>query len=354
MRKIKLLFPIFLATSIMGCSSNNGKVVSLTVDASNAKTIYVTDSPLKTDNLVITATYENGKTETIKPEKCNFNKPPFSAKGNKEVEVEYQGVKATYPIVVASTCAESGNFITYDIRENENGSKVQLVSSLVGENKPFCLIFPGGGYQEVYMQQEGFEYAAKMNERGYNAFILKYSVKMAYPAPHDDVDFAYRLINQNKEFFNVDVKDYMVCGSSAGGHLAATWATKSVGYAHYGLPKPGGVILCYSANHMSSSENFFIGDKPNEELRKKLSADENVDADYPKTYMWHFDRDESCDVENAYVMDEALNKYNVPHLTHIFSGEGMTKCHGLGLAKGTVAEGWMDECFDYFEGKITK
>lgn len=54
----------------------------------------------------------------------------------------------------------------------------------------------------------------------------KQGTKLFYfPAPLEDLAQAYRYIEAHAQAFQVDMEDYAVCGSSAGGHLAAEWGT---------------------------------------------------------------------------------------------------------------------------------
>ena len=45
--------------------------------------------------------------------------------------------------------------------------------------------------------------------------------------------------------WNLDMENYSLWGSSAGGHLVASFGTDSMGYKKYNLPKPGAIILSY-------------------------------------------------------------------------------------------------------------
>ena len=115
-----------------------------------------------------------------------------------------------------------------------------------GGKKPFALICPGGGYRFVMSCIEGEPYARALNEKGYTAFVLRYRTrKRQIPAPQQDIARGVREILENAEKYEVQKEGYSVWGSSAGGHLAAGFGTKEYGYLHFGLPKPGVLILCY-------------------------------------------------------------------------------------------------------------
>lgn len=169
---------------------------------------------------------------------------------------------------------------------------------------------------------------------------------MLHPAPLDDVNTALDIIAQNASAWGVSMEGYAVCGSSAGGHLAATWATKDLGYVHYGKTKPETVILAYAATHIFDDSCLKVVDGiMDEATRRSLSVDENLDEDYPAVYEWTFENDAYDIPTHIALMDAALEKASVPHVTRIFP-EG---AHGLGLAAGTAAEGWMDEAISFWQ-----
>lgn len=325
--------------------TGGAEITGIAVNADKAKYWYVKGTEIDPAGLVITATLSDGNTRNIPTEECELSKPSFSSYGEKTVTVSYEGFEAEYPVYTCPTTSGTGQATTYTIRNNENGSKVTLTASLVGENKPFVLIFPGGAYVSASPKsKEGVGYATKINELGYNAFVLEYSVSTLHPAPLDDVSLAYEIIEQNKDFFGVTMDGYAVCGSSAGGHLAATWCTKNVGYEQYGKPRPATAILAYAViNFTEDSRPGLVGDAPSPELLKLLNADENVDGDYPPTYNWVFVEDDL--VDHTELMEQALEYAGVRHITRYFHGGA----HGLGLAEGYEAEGWMEEAIAFWQ-----
>ena len=110
-----------------------------------------------------------------------------------------------------------------------------------GKTHPVAIICPGGGYRRVCNFIEGYPYAKKLNAMGYHAIVVFYRVNVLarYPAPQDDLARAVRTVHAKAGEWKLDMTGYSVWGSSAGGHLAASFGTKAMGYEHYGLPKPG-------------------------------------------------------------------------------------------------------------------
>ena len=131
-----------------------------------------------------------------------------------------------------------------------------------GQTHPFAVIVPGGAYAVVCSFIEGTPIARKLNERGISVFIVYYRVrkKGRYPHPQDDLARAVRDILSRAEEYGIEPENYSVWGSSAGGHLAASFGTESMGWATYGLPKPGAIVLSYPV--ISMDPTLTHGDMP--------------------------------------------------------------------------------------------
>lgn len=108
-------------------------------------------------------------------------------------------------------------------RPNRRGLKKYLLRD--GKTHPFAVICPGGGYSMVCNFLEGEPYAKKLNAMGYHAIVVYYRVKQKarFPAPQEDLAWAIREILDHAETWNLDTENYSVWGSSAGGHLAASF-----------------------------------------------------------------------------------------------------------------------------------
>jgi acetyl esterase/lipase len=96
------------------------------------------------------------------------------------------------------------------------------------------LIFPGGGYWDLYWELEGEEVAQWLNSIGVTGIILKYRVPRRpgeperEPArrPLQDAQRAIRLVRERAAEFKIATNKIGVVGFSAGGHLAIAAATK--------------------------------------------------------------------------------------------------------------------------------
>ena len=342
MRKIGCIGLLTILLALLGCTAAQAPqrtVTGIEVDASQAKYWYLSGQEIDPAGLAVTAVYDDGSREPVPAEDCEYQKPPFAPAGEKTVTVTYADCEADYPIYTLPSSVETEEYKTYQIRINENKSQVSLTPVLVGENKPFVLVCPGGGYEACSPYgNEGYAYAARIKELGYNAIILQYSIKMAHPAPLDDVNLALDSIAQNSDYWQVSMDNYAVIGSSAGAHLVGCWSTPEVGYAKYGKAKPAAVILCYPLISLENRSDFvLLPENADAALIESLSVDQQVDSTFPPTYMWIFVEDSLKPQVDR--MDAVLEENNVPHITRYFTGGR----HGIGLAQGTEGEGWIDE-----------
>lgn len=238
-------------------------------------------------------------------------------------------------------------FDTY--RKNEYALKPYLIRD--GKSHPVAIICPGGGYRRVCSFVEGHPYAKRLNKLGYHAFVVYYRVRdlAAYPNPQDDLARAVREIQSREKDWNLDLSGYSVWGSSAGGHLAACFGTESMGYAKYGLPKPGAMILVYPVITMGEkthpgSRNYLIGPHAAQDYIDLTSVENQVTESYPPTFLWWGDQDETVDPVNSHMMQQALETHHIPCLCREYKNVG----HGVGVIKGLPCEGWFEDAVRFW------
>lgn len=218
---------------------------------------------------------------------------------------------------------------------------------LRNQKKTAVLVIPGGGYH-MTSDREAEPVAKSFFAAGFNAFVLRYSVKeeaVEYK-PLLDAAAAMKFIRDNADKYNIDKNKVVVCGFSAGGHLAASIGTlwkldiisETLGCDN-DYVKPNGMILGYPVitaglkAHKGSIRALIGKENQTEEERNKFSIEKHVDADTCPAFIWHTASDSGVPVENALYMSEALAEKKVPFELHIFPfGE-----HGLSLANAEVA-----------------
>ena len=225
-----------------------------------------------------------------------------------------------------------------------------------GEKHPVAVICPGGAYASVCSFIEGVPVARRLNELGISAVIVYYRTKKKalYPAPQDDLARAVREVLANAERWNLDTDHYSVWGSSAGGHLAASFGTRHMGYAKYALPRPAALILSYPVISMrptlthQTTHDLLLGRDAAEEREHFASIDEQVTGEYPPTYIWCGDGDRTVQPENTRRMAAALEQAGVKYQCEIFPGVD----HGVGPGTGTPAQGWIDRAVRFWREQM--
>ena len=82
------------------------------------------------------------------------------------------------------------------------------------------IICPGGGYQHLAVNKEGYEVAEWLNTLGISAFVLTYRVPNQQPGATQDLQRAVRIVRASGKQWQVDPDRLGVLGFSAGAHLA--------------------------------------------------------------------------------------------------------------------------------------
>lgn len=193
--------------------------------------------------------------------------------------------------------------------------------------KPGLLIIPGGAYRYC-SDREAEPIAIRMLAEGFNCFVLRYTCEVAYPTPYKEVAFALDYLKQHHKEFHLLDKNLSLVGFSAGGHLAASYATtyqeiaKLINVNKENV-KPFALILGYPVLTLVDEQNthketrrIITGDNP--ELIKKLSVEKNVTDDFPPTYIFSTKEDQAVPVQNSLVLIEELKKHNIAYEAHIF------------------------------------
>lgn len=215
------------------------------------------------------------------------------------------------------------------------------------------VICPGGGYSLVWSPGEGYPVAARLNQMGYNAFVVNYRVgdQAEAPNPMDDLAAAIRYLHDHSAALQSDLTGYAVMGFSAGGHLAASFGTESLGWRHYDLPRPGAMMLCYPVVTMGpssepTSRSRLLGCRLGDAAAEAAySVERQVTPAYPPSFLWQCDHDAVVPIENTILLDRALTNHHIVHSYETYSGQD----HGTGLADGTAAAGWLERAISFWE-----
>jgi len=198
--------------------------------------------------------------------------------------------------------------------------------------RPAMLIFPGGGYW-FCSDREAEPIALADMAKGYNAFVLRYSLKKEseFPKPLLDAEEAISLIRENHKEYNIDPAKVAVLGFSAGGHLAAALGTM-------GTNKPNALLLGYPC---------ILEDDDKDWPYPIPGLHTLVDEQTPESFVFHTYEDDAVPVANAIEFVKALNDKKIPVEFHLFK----TGVHGLSLGNHLVSNGsrtMIDENYEHW------
>lgn len=186
------------------------------------------------------------------------------------------------------------------------------------------LVLPGGGYGVMAAAREGHPVAHAFEKAGFGAAVLQYSLcpRPWYLALLETMGAIAYLKGQG-------AKRVVVCGFSAGGHLAACscnfWRDTSL-YSRLGLTyqqvRPDGVILGYpvitgEGPHKNiMTFNNLLGEGSS--VPANLSLHNDVQGDNPPAFLWATVADDTVPVEHTLLYANALRKAQVPFELHLY------------------------------------
>ena len=92
------------------------------------------------------------------------------------------------------------------------------------------MICPGGGYECVCEYWEGERLGMAYAAAGFNAIVVNYTTWHGgnYPRQIKELARAFEITRDHAEEWHIDPHKIAVCGSSAGGHLAASLSTQRI------------------------------------------------------------------------------------------------------------------------------
>ena len=226
--------------------------------------------------------------------------------------------------------------------------------------RPGIIICPGGAYMNL-SESEGAPIALELAARGFQAFVLHYSVgsrvsdpnQARYPAQLIDLAKAVVMLREYASEWNLDPELLAVMGFSAGGHLCASYATHwhepwlsgSVG-ASADLLRPSAVVLGYPITNytlqtnafpepipmmIESNRTLFGKVSPSQQELDQLSPCLHVTENTPPVFLVHATDDGLVPVGNSLCMAQALSQAAIPYELHIFQqgDHGFANAHPM-------------------------
>jgi acetyl esterase/lipase len=221
-------------------------------------------------------------------------------------------------------------------------------------------VLPGGAYAFISVANEGVQIAERLNALGVTVFVLTYRLPgegwtARANVPLRDAQRALRVIRSRASQLGIDAGTVSIVGFSAGGHLAATLATRHAEHVYERQDdaddlsaRPFAAALVYPVITMRPpwthewSRRQLLGEIPSEADIERFSAELHVDALTPPVFIVHAMDDGAVPIENSLRMMDALRAANRPVEAHLLLEGG----HGFGPGHAhTVSERWI-ECLD--------
>jgi len=212
-------------------------------------------------------------------------------------------------------------------------------------NGAAVMITPGGAYQRVVIDKEGYELAAWLAERGVTAFVCFYRLPtQGWADPRNvslaDAQRAMRLIRHRAAEWKIDPRRVAALGYSAGGHVCGDLATRHAEKVYAPVDaadaldaRPIVAAPVYPAIAMDP----FLAEQRGTTLgtTTQVSAtgpgwtmlDAQVSKATPPCFLCHAEDDPVLPIANTLRLREALKAAGVPVETHLFEEGG----HGFGL-----------------------
>lgn len=244
----------------------------------------------------------------------------------------------------------------FGCKHDETKATLTVYEGEFKENCPAVIVCPGGGYTFL-SDREGVYVAEAFAAAGIRPFVLEYSIAPnKFPAALMELAESVRIVKKGSAEYGINPDKVIVCGFSAGGHLAASigvlWNKPFLAEA-LGVDKndirPAGVILSYPVissgkyAHVDSCVNL-IGDEKIEGEEERIaymekqpmyeyiSLEKQVDEESVSTFIWTTLKDGLVPMENSMLFVQALRDAGVSVEFHLFPyGD-----HGLSLATAEV------------------
>lgn len=212
-------------------------------------------------------------------------------------------------------------------------------------NGAALIVAPGGGYQRVVFDKEGYDLAPSMLSHGVTLFILKYRLPgdgFAHRqlVPLQDAQRAIRIVRGHAKAWHLSPDRIGIIGFSAGGQLAASLGTRYNVDAYEPVDdldklsaRPNFLALLYPVISMqdgithSGTRSQLLGDHPTADQINANSLELQVTDDTPPTFIAFASDDGSVPPANNLRFYQQLLAHDVAAEIHGFEYSG----HGFGI-----------------------
>ena len=265
-------------------------------------------------------------------------------------------IKEIISIKVKGQLRSEAELLAYSANVKQDQDKEKTSIEHVKEQKEdivnkqgAVIVCPGGGYWQL-VAKEGEPVARQFASMGYKAFVLRYSVLPdGFPVSLLELAKAVAIVRERSDEWNIDPDKIVVCGFSAGGHLACSlgvfwnqeFVYKAIGESKEAI-RPNGMILCYPVitsgqySHKKFVDRLFqYKNGASDEDKELVSLEKQVGSHTPKAFIWQTCTDMDVPVENSLLLATQMRKYCINVELHIFP-DGP---HGLSLATAETSAG---------------
>lgn len=239
--------------------------------------------------------------------------------------------------------------MTERIIDIADGGRVALHAYLHddGEPRPAIVICPGGAFT-VHAKVEGEPVARVFAARGYQTFVLTYSLgeRSAFPAPLVEIASSVWTLRDRSDELRVAPSRVAVMGFSAGASLALMLAScwnEPWLFERAGAPRPESVRpdACVSS-YAGASRETLIGDwvrtfplgRIVRDGEPRLDSTKYIGEQTSPTFIWHSRRDTMVSCGASLAIASAMQRAGRPFELHIFeTGE-----HVIGASRNAMPD----------------
>jgi acetyl esterase/lipase len=207
------------------------------------------------------------------------------------------------------------------------------------ENGVGIIVCPGGGYQILAINHEGYDIAKWLNKLGYTAFVLQYRVPQKQAGALQDVQRAIRIVRSSASKWQLHTQKIGILGFSAGGSLSARAST---------LYHTNSYAPVDAADSTSSRPDFALLIYPaylDQGLNRSITPELKIDAQTPPTFLFATADDPYGN--SALVMAGALRDAKASVELHFYAkgghGYGMRANNSAGQTWPILAASWLEK-----------
>lgn len=240
--------------------------------------------------------------------------------------------------MVVGASVPDGADSAYDMKEMEHNEaflRFRLGAGAEGDEAAELLLWPaarpngqavvacpGGGFNQVALEREGYPFARWFNERGVTYAVLCYRMPHGRAGlPAEDIRCALAFMRERAAEWGITRLGVM--GASIGGHIAATAAT-----LFGGEERPAFQILLYPVITMLDawahrpSRGRLMGENPSAELCERLSLELHVTPQTAPAFIVLAEDDAAVSPMHSLRYYEALSARGVPAQLHVYPRGG--------------------------------